>query len=261
MSERATRYQSEWVTLYFIVFMDCLSFTAYYIHNPKLSDDTMSAYQILPSILSADITRLGEEVDSVMKAGADMIHFDVMDNHYVPNLTFGPFFCESLKQRFPKLPIDVHLMASPVDDLIESFAKSGAKRISIHPDATIHLDRSLQLINDSGCQAGLVLNPATSLDVLEWSIHRLSFVLVMTVNPGFGGQKLIPEVMQKITQIKQHYPHLRLCVDGGVTTQNIASLARAGANEFVAGTAIFNSSDYLQTITAMRKELSEVHQD
>jgi ribulose-phosphate 3-epimerase len=215
-------------------------------------------YQILPSILSADLTRLGDEVDAVMQAGADCIHFDVMDNHYVPNLTFGPAFCELLIKRFPNLPIDVHLMVKPVDALIESFAKAGAQRISIHPDATIHLDRSLQLIHDLGCKAGLVLNPATPVDVLTWCAHKLSFVLIMTVNPGFGGQKLIPEVINKITQIRQLYPQLDLCVDGGVTTKNIATLAHAGANQFIAGSAVFNSDDYQQTIKKMREQLMDI---
>lgn len=214
------------------------------------------SYQILPSLLSADMTRLGDEVESVMNAGADYIHFDVMDNHYVPNLTFGPAFCDALMKRFPQLPIDVHLMTTPVDSLIEAFAKSGAKRISIHPDATTHLDRSLQLIQNSGCEAGLVLNPATTIDVLTWCAHRLDFVLVMTVNPGFGGQKLIPEVINKITQIHQLYPHLGLCIDGGVTINNIAELAHAGANQFVAGSAIFNSTSYQETIKSMREQLA-----
>lgn len=215
-------------------------------------------YQILPSMLSADLTCIGEEVDSVMQSGADGIHFDVMDNHYVPNLTFGPAFCEALSKRFPHLPIDVHLMVQPVDALIEAFAKAGAKRISIHPDATIHLDRSIQLIKDLGCQAGLVLNPATPIEVLTWSAYKLDFVLVMTVNPGFGGQKLIPEVINKITQIRQLYPQLDLCVDGGVTIKNIATLAHAGANQFVAGSAIFNSDNYQTTINAMREQLTNV---
>jgi ribulose-phosphate 3-epimerase len=215
-------------------------------------------YQILPSMLSADLTRLGDEVEAVMRAGADCIHFDVMDNHYVPNLTFGPAFCEALIKRFPNLPIDVHLMVDPVDALIESFAKAGAQRISIHPDATTHLDRSLQLIHDLGCKPGLVLNPATHIDVLTWCAHKLSFVLVMTVNPGFGGQKLIPEVIKKITQIRQLYPQLDLCVDGGVTTKNIATLARAGATQFVAGSAVFNSDNYQHTIKSMREQLTDI---
>lgn len=215
-------------------------------------------YQILPSLLSADMTRIGDEVDAVIKAGADYIHFDVMDNHYVPNLTFGPAFCDALIKRFPHLPIDVHLMATPVDALIEAFAQAGTQRISIHPDATIHLDRSLQLIKTMGCKAGLVLNPATSLDSLTWCVHNLDFVLVMTVNPGFGGQKLIPEVINKISQIHQLYPQLNICVDGGVTTKNIADLARAGANQFVAGSAIFNSTSYTETITKMREQLGSV---
>lgn len=208
-------------------------------------------------MLSADLTRLGEEVDAVMKAGADCIHFDVMDNHYVPNLTFGPAFCEALIKRFPNLPVDVHLMVEPVDSLIESFGKAGAKRISIHPDATIHLDRSLQLIKDLGCAVGLVLNPATPINVLTWCAHKLDFVLVMTVNPGFGGQKLIPEVTSKITQIRQFYPDIDICVDGGVTIENIATLAHAGANQFVAGSAVFNSDNYQETIKAMREQLIE----
>ncbi|WP_298626532.1 ribulose-phosphate 3-epimerase [uncultured Legionella sp.] len=216
------------------------------------------SYQILPSLLSADMTQLGDEVDAVMNAGADYVHFDVMDNHYVPNLTFGPAFCDALMKRFPQLPIDVHLMTTPVDSLIEAFAKARAKRISIHPDATVHLDRSLQLIRDSGCKAGLVLNPATSIDALTWCAHRLDFVLVMTVNPGFGGQKLIPEVINKITQIHQLYPHLGLCIDGGVTIENIAELARAGANQFVAGSAVFNSPSYQQTIKNMREQLASI---
>lgn len=215
-------------------------------------------YQILPSMLSADLTRIGEEVDAVMQAGADFIHFDVMDNHYVPNLTFGPAFCEALMKRFPHLPIDVHLMVKPVDTLIESFAKAGAKRISIHPDATIHMDRSLQLIKDLGCEAGLVFNPATSIDVLTWCAHKLDFVLVMTVNPGFGGQTLIPEIIKKITLIRNLHPQLAICVDGGVTVKNIATLARAGANQFVAGSAVFNSDNYRATMNAMRAQLTNI---
>lgn len=214
------------------------------------------SYNILPSLLSADILNLAQEVDDVIQAGADMLHLDIMDNHYVPNLTYGPAVCSALRRHAPLMPIDVHLMVKPVDELITQFALAGASRISIHPDATIHLDRSLQLIHDHHCQAGLVLNPATSLDSLEWSIHRLDFVLVMTVNPGFGGQKLIPEVLPKITEIHTRYPKLPICVDGGVTADNIAELAKAGATEFVAGSAIFNSNDYQQTIRVMRDMLA-----
>lgn len=215
-------------------------------------------YLIAPSLLAADMTRLGDEVDAVMSAGADYIHFDVMDNHYVPNLTFGPGFCEALTKRFKNLPVDVHIMAKPVDALIEAFARAKAKRISIHPDATIHLDRSLQLIKDRGCEAGLVLNPATSPEVIRWCIHKLDFVLVMTVNPGFGGQSLIPETLEKIRFIRQYYPELAICVDGGVTCDNIASLAAAGATEFVAGSAIFNSPDYMKTIANLRAKLTNI---
>jgi ribulose-phosphate 3-epimerase len=213
-------------------------------------------HAILPSILSADMTRLGEEVDALMQAGADLIHLDVMDNHYVPNLTFGPSVCEALCKRFPHIPLDVHLMTTPVDALIESFAQAGAQRISIHPDATVHLDRSLRLINTLGCQAGLALNPATSLEVLPWCVQHLDFVLVMTVNPGFGGQKLIPEVLEKIKHIHQHYPQLNLCVDGGVTLDNCAALAQAGANQFVVGHALLHSTDYKKTITLLRQQLT-----
>ncbi|MBX9692711.1 MAG: ribulose-phosphate 3-epimerase [Cyanobacteria bacterium] len=212
-------------------------------------------YLIAPSLLSADMTRLGEEVSSVLTAGADMIHFDVMDNHYVPNLTIGPFICDSLIKKFPTLVIDVHLMASPVDELIINFAKAGAARISIHPDASIHLDRSLQLIRQQGCQAGLVLNPAVSPDCLRWCHHRLDFVLIMTVNPGFAGQTLIPEVLEKITDIHHHYPKLPISVDGGVTLNNIKTLANAGATQFVAGSAIFGTDNYMTTIKAMRQQL------
>ncbi|WP_347251483.1 ribulose-phosphate 3-epimerase [Legionella sp.] len=213
-------------------------------------------YLIAPSLLSADMTKLGDEAFAVMEAGADMIHFDVMDNHYVPNLTFGPPICQALHKRFPHYVIDVHLMTCPVDELIIQFAKAGAKRISIHPDATTHLDRSLQLIQQQGCKAGLVLNPATSIDCLRWSIHRLDFILVMTVNPGFGGQTLIPEVLDKIKLLKLQYPALSICVDGGVSVDNIANLAKSGATEFVAGTAIFSSPDYAKTIKTMREKLA-----
>lgn len=212
-------------------------------------------YLIAPSLLAADMTCLGDEVDAVIKAGADMIHFDVMDNHYVPNLTIGPFVCDALSRRFPDLIIDVHLMTNPVDDLILQFAKAGASRIAIHPDSTIHLDRSLQLIKQQRCQTGIVLNPATSIDCLHWCQHHLDFVLVMTVNPGFGGQTLIPEMLNKIRLIHQTWPHLPISVDGGVTLDTMAELAKAGASQFVAGSAIFASSNYSNTISTMRQIL------
>ncbi|STX51180.1 D-ribulose-5-phosphate-3-epimerase [Legionella busanensis] len=215
-------------------------------------------FLIAPSLLSADLTRLGEEIENVMAADADMIHFDVMDNHYVPNLTLGPFVCQNILQRFPELIIDVHLMANPVDELIKQFAKAGAKRISIHPDGTIHLDRSLALIQEFGCEAGLVLNPATSPDSIQWCINKLDFVLVMTVNPGFAGQKLIPEVIKKIALIKEQYPNLPISVDGGVTVDNIKALAKVGATHFVAGSSIFNSENYQQAISNMRTQLASL---
>lgn len=210
------------------------------------------SYEIYPSLLAADLTRIGDEVDAVVNGGADMIHFDVMDNHYVPNLTFGPPICKALRKRFNKLPIDVHLMTTNIDDLIQQFAAAGATRISIHPDATIHLDRSLQLIRALGCKAGLALNPAAPLDYIQWCIHRLDFVLIMTVNPGFGGQTLIPEMIKKIELVHQQYPHLPICVDGGITTENISLLAKAGATQFVAGSTVFNSKNYAQTISMLR---------
>lgn len=208
--------------------------------------------QIFPSILSADLMRLGEEVDKVMTAGADMIHFDVMDNHYVPNLSFGPLLSDAIHRYCPDYPIDVHLMVSPVDELIKQFSAAGAKRVSIHPEATLHIDRSLQLIKDNGCEAGLVLNPGTSLDCLEWCAQRLDFILIMTVNPGFGGQILIQDLIKKIERANYLYPEIPICVDGGITTDNIRSLALAGATQFVAGSAIFNSPDYAKTIGQLR---------
>lgn len=208
--------------------------------------------RIIPSLLAADFTRLGEEVDSVMRAGADMIHFDVMDNHYVPNLTFGPVVCDALHQRFTTLPIDVHLMTNPVDDLIHQFAAAGATRISIHPDSTIHLDRSLQLIKDKGCQSGIAINPAVSPDIIEWCMRHLDFVMVMTVNPGFGGQTLIPDMIKKIEKIHHQYPHLSIAVDGGITSDNINLLSAAGATEFIAGSTIFHSKNYAKTINQLR---------
>lgn len=213
-------------------------------------------FKILPSLLSADCLRLGEEVDLVIKAGADMLHLDIMDNHYVPNLTYGPAICQALRRAVGSVPIDVHLMTTPVDALIQAFAKAGASRISIHPDATIHLDRSLQLIHENQCKAGLVLNPATSPDVLTWIHHRLDYILVMSVNPGFGGQTLIPESLNKIQEIAKRYPHLPICVDGGITVDNIAELAKAGATEFVAGSSIFKSDNYKETMQEMRNALT-----
>ena len=216
-------------------------------------------YLIAPSLLSADVLRFGEEVQALLDAGADMIHFDVMDNHYVPNLTFGPLCCAALHRRHPKTCIDVHLMVTPVDPLIIEFAKAGARRISIHPDATTHLDRSLALIREHHCAAGIVLNPATSPECISWCHNQLDFVLVMTVNPGFAGQSLIESVIPKITWIKTHFPDLPICVDGGVSAQNIKTLANAGATQFVAGSAILSTPDYKKTISAMRAALSESH--
>lgn len=222
----------------------------------------MQPYLIAPSILSADFARLGEEVQRVLQAGADVIHFDVMDNHYVPNLTIGPMVLAALRQYGITAPIDVHLMVSPVDQLIIDFAKAGANSISIHPEATQHLDRSLQLIHDHGCQAGLVFNPATSLNYLDYVLDKLSIILVMSVNPGFGGQHFLPAVLPKIQQVRQlidqHQLPIRLEVDGGVKIDNIASIAAAGADMFVAGSAIFGEQDYQQVIKAMRQQLSHV---
>ena len=215
---------------------------------------------IAPSILSADFARLGEEVDAVLGAGADLIHFDVMDNHYVPNLTIGPLVCEALRKHGVKAPIDVHLMVKPVDRIIPDFAAAGATYISIHPEATEHVDRSLQLIREHGCKAGLVFNPATPLDWLDHVLERLDLVLVMSVNPGFGGQQFIDAALAKIATAREIIDRsgrpIRLEVDGGVKVANLGRVAAAGADTFVAGSAIFGSKDYQSTIAAMRRELA-----
>jgi ribulose-phosphate 3-epimerase len=214
---------------------------------------------ISPSILSADFARLGEEVNAVLDAGADWIHFDVMDNHYVPNLTVGPMVCEALRKAGIGAPIDVHLMVSPVDSLVTDFAKAGATRISFHPEATLHVDRTIQHIRDAGCSPGLVFNPATSLDWLDYVIDKIDLVLIMSVNPGFGGQKFIPEALGKLAEARRRIDatgrEIRLEIDGGVKVQNAAEIARAGADTFVSGSGIFESSDYAATIAAMRAEI------
>lgn len=221
----------------------------------------MKDYLIAPSILSADFARLGEEVNAVLDAGADVVHFDVMDNHYVPNLTIGPMVCEALRNHKITAPIDVHLMVSPVDQLILDFAKAGASYISFHPEATAHIDRSLQLIREQGCKAGLVFNPATPLDCLEYLMDKVDVILLMSVNPGFGGQKFIPSTLKKLRQVRKLIDEsdysIRLEVDGGVGVSNIREIADAGADMFVAGSAIFNSDDYAKTIAAMRSELGQ----
>jgi ribulose-phosphate 3-epimerase len=220
----------------------------------------MKETYIAPSILSADFARLGEEVDAVLKAGADIVHFDVMDNHYVPNLTIGPMVCEALRNYGIEAPIDVHLMASPVDSLIDDFAAAGATFITFHPEASEHVDRSLQLIRDKGCKAGLVFNPATPLNWLDYVLDKVDMVLIMSVNPGFGGQKFIPSALTKLSEarrmIDQTGRDVRLEVDGGVKVDNIGEIARAGADTFVAGSAIFGSADYADTIRRMRAEVA-----
>lgn len=221
----------------------------------------MRDYLICPSILSADFARLGEEVNAVLAAGADIVHFDVMDNHYVPNLTIGPLVCKALRNHGITAPIDVHLMVTPVDQLILDFARAGATYISFHPEATHHVDRSLQLIRDQGCKAGLVFNPASSIDCLQYLLDKLDLILLMSVNPGFGGQKFISSTLKKLAQVRKiidsgHHA-IRLEVDGGVGVDNIRKIAEAGADMFVAGSAIFNSSDYRKTISAMRAELGQ----
>ncbi len=221
----------------------------------------MNPYLIAPSILSADFARLGEEVDNVLAAGADVVHFDVMDNHYVPNLTIGPMVCEALRKHGVTAPIDVHLMVSPVDDLIRMFIDAGTSYITFHPEASNHIDRSLQLIREGGCQAGLVFNPATPLHYMDHVMDKLDMVLLMSVNPGFGGQKFIPGTLDKLREARKRIDasnyNIRLEIDGGVKTDNIREIAEAGADTFVAGSAIFNTDDYKATIDAMRDELEQ----
>ncbi|WP_396587677.1 ribulose-phosphate 3-epimerase [Bermanella sp. R86510] len=215
---------------------------------------------IAPSILSADFARLGEEVDNVLAAGADIVHFDVMDNHYVPNLTIGPMVCKALRKHGVTAPIDVHLMVSPVDRIIGDFIEAGASYITFHPEASDHIDRSLQLIKDAGCKAGLVFNPATPLHYMDYVMDKLDMVLLMSVNPGFGGQSFIPQTLEKLKQARQKIDasglDIRLEIDGGVKVDNIADIAAAGADTFVAGSAIFNAPDYAQTIEKMQQQIA-----
>jgi ribulose-phosphate 3-epimerase len=217
---------------------------------------------IAPSILSADFARLGEEVDAVIAAGAEWIHFDVMDNHYVPNLTIGPLVCQALRKHGVKVPIDVHLMVKPVDRIVPDFAKAGASLISFHPEASEHVDRTIQLIKDSGCKAGLVFNPATSLSYLDYVLDKLDLVLIMSVNPGFGGQSFIPTALDKLRLARERIDAsgraIRLEIDGGVKPDNIAEIARAGADTFVAGSAIFNEKDYRAVIKTMLGSVAAV---
>ncbi|MEM8498724.1 MAG: ribulose-phosphate 3-epimerase [Pseudomonadota bacterium] len=217
-------------------------------------------YLIAPSILAADFAKLGEEVDNVLAAGADIVHFDVMDNHYVPNLTIGPMVCKALRNHGVTAPIDVHLMVSPVDRLIGDFSDAGASYITFHPEASQHIDRNLQLIREAGCKSGLVFNPATPLDTLKYVLDKVDMVLLMSVNPGFGGQKFIPGTLDKCREARQIIDAsglpIRLEVDGGIGIQNIADVAAAGADTFVAGSAIFGQDDYAAVISAMRERLA-----
>jgi ribulose-phosphate 3-epimerase len=214
---------------------------------------------IAPSILSADFARLGEEVNAVLKAGAESVHFDVMDNHYVPNLTIGPLVCEALRKYGVMAPLDVHLMVSPVDRIVPDFAAAGATYIQFHPEATEHVDRTIELIRENGCKPGLVFNPATPLDYLDYTLDKIDVVLIMSVNPGFGGQKFIPSALRKITEVRRRIDEsgrdVRLEVDGGVKIDNIQAIAAAGADTFVAGSAIFGSKDYAATIRQMHEHI------
>lgn len=222
----------------------------------------MADYLIAPSILAANFARLGEEVDTVLAAGGDIIHFDVMDNHFVPNLTIGPMVCKALRDHGVTAPIDVHLMVSPVDEMIRMFADAGADYITFHPEASTHVDRSLQLIRDLGCKAGLVINPATGLDTAQWVMDKMDMLVLMSVNPGFGGQKFIPSTIDKLKQARSMIDNsghdIRLEIDGGVGVNNIAEIATAGADTFVAGSAIFSQPDYADIIAKLRAELASV---
>ncbi|TCK07286.1 ribulose-phosphate 3-epimerase [Marinobacterium mangrovicola] len=222
----------------------------------------MTDFKIAPSILSADFARLGEEVEAVLSAGADIVHFDVMDNHYVPNLTIGPMVCKALRKHGIEAPIDAHLMVKPVDRMIGDFIEAGATYITFHPEASDHIDRSLQMIRDGGCKSGLVFNPATPLHYLDHVMDKVDMILLMSVNPGFGGQKFIPTTLDKLRQVRQRIDEsglpIRLEVDGGVGIGNIREIAEAGADTFVAGSAIFNTDDYRATIDKMRAELALV---
>ncbi len=226
-----------------------------------MSHASKKAPLIAPSILSANFANLGQDVDKVLAAGADIVHFDVMDNHYVPNLTIGPMVCKALRDHGVTAPIDVHLMVKPVDHMIAEFIKAGATYITFHPDASDHIDRSLQIIKDAGCKAGLVFNPATPLHYLDHVMDKLDMILLMSVNPGFGGQSFIPSTLNKLRQVRSRIDEsgldIRLEVDGGVKVDNIAEIAAAGADTFVAGSAIFNSPDYAQTISKMHEEIAK----
>merc|ERR1719164_395359 len=228
--------------------------------SARASRPQMREYRIAPSILSADFARLGEEVENVLAAGADVVHFDVMDNHFVPNLTIGPMVCQALKKYGITAPIDVHLMVSPVDAIIDDFAKAGADYITFHPEASTHIDRSLQLIRSAGCKSGLVFNPSTSLEVCKYVMDKLDIILLMSVNPGFGGQAFIPATLEKAREarkmIEESGYDISLEIDGGVTPANIKEIAEAGVDMFVAGSAIFNTEDYKATIDKMREELA-----